>query len=83
MNDVIVESERDRRILIWLVSQVGEQSVRQAVLSLPGARKPYVSNIAKALGLMPPAHLNATEKEVAKRHIAVLKDMLASKKGVT
>lgn len=53
----IVEKERDRRELAWLRAQVGDDAIREAVTRLPGQRRPYVLNIARALGLVLPAWL--------------------------
>lgn len=76
---VILESDRDRRVFEWLVEQVGESAVIAAAESLAGARKPYVSNIAKALGLTPPDHLMLTPRETAKQKLSAIKGMLSRK----
>jgi hypothetical protein len=77
--DIIVESERDKRTLEWLISQVGLVVVEQACIELAGQRKPYVSNLAKVLGLEPPESVRVTPKEVARTRLSVLKDVLKSK----
>ncbi|KIF83941.1 hypothetical protein [Noviherbaspirillum autotrophicum] len=77
--DVIVKSDRDQRTLDWLVAQVGESVVEGACTKLAGARKPYVSNIAKILGLTPPDEMMQTPRDTAKQRIAVIKQMLKEK----
>lgn len=42
---VILENERDRRTLKWLIDTVGQDAVRDAIERIPGRRKPYVSNV--------------------------------------
>ena len=76
--NLIVESKRDQRVLDWLVSQVGEESIANACMQLPGARKLYVSNIAKVLGLSPPADLAVASREEAQRHLEVIHRMLGT-----
>lgn len=51
---LIVESTRDQRVLDWLVRQVGQEAIANACMQLAGARRAYVSNIAKVLKLCPP-----------------------------
>lgn len=74
--DVIVESDRDKRTLAWLIAQVGEKTVELVCSELSGTRRPYVSNLAKALGLVPPDSVIATSPAEAKKHLAVLKCLL-------
>lgn len=78
--DVIVDSERDRRTLEWLIAQVGEGAVEDACTRLAGQRKPYVSNVAKVLGLTPPEALKASAPAEARQQLAVIKTMLKAKK---
>lgn len=77
--DVVLESDRDRRALDWLVSQVGRSAVERACLQLAGERKAYVSNIAKELGLTVPDSISATPKHEAVVQLAAIKAIL--KKG--
>ena len=77
--DVIVESQRDRRTLEWLIAQAGEAAVQTACSELAGARKCYVSNIAKALGLSPPESLSYAAREVAVEHLADIRRMLGKR----
>lgn len=73
---VIVESKRDQRVLDWLIAQVGQEAVDRACAGL-GTRRPYVSNVAKALGLKPPESLQRTPKDEALAHIARIRQRLA------
>jgi hypothetical protein len=66
---VIIESKRDQRILDWLISQVGEAAVMGACDRLSGQRRTYPSNLAKALGLVPPKELAPAAKDDARRHL--------------
>lgn len=66
----IVEKDRDRRELAWLRAQVGDDAIREAVAHLPGQRRPYVLNIARALGLVLPAPLAADPEPRADRRQA-------------
>lgn len=79
--DVIIESERDRRTLEWLIGQVGQEAVEEACARLEGSRKPYVSNLAKVLGLRPPKSLEGPSREEAVRRLTVLRQMFPSKKA--
>ena len=74
--EVIVESKRDQRTLDWLIAQVGQQAVQRACAGL-GGRRPYVSNVARALGLTPPESLRRTPKDEALVHIARIRQRLA------
>ncbi len=73
---VIIENERDRRTLKWLIDTVGKDAVRDAIERIPGRRKPYVSNVAKALGLTPPKDLEVADRETARRHLEAIRRRL-------
>ena len=73
---VLVTSERDRRVLDWLVCQVGREAVKEACYRLTGNRRAYVSNVAKALGLTPPTDLVLTPRDVARQNIAKCKAVI-------
>ncbi|RYE72093.1 MAG: hypothetical protein EOO81_04270 [Oxalobacteraceae bacterium] len=77
--EIILESDRDRRILDWLVGQVGLRAVERACSQLAGERKAYVSNIVKILGLSPPDSILATPRDEALAQLASIKGIL--KKG--
>ncbi len=76
---VLVISERDQRVLDWLVSQVGHDAVEAACSVLPGRRRKYVSNVAKALGLTPPSDLALAPPDVARQHLSEFRAVLRRK----
>ncbi len=59
---VVVETKRDQRVPDWLLEQVGHESVAEGCSKLAGARRACPSNIAKALGLVPPKRLALATK---------------------
>lgn len=67
---VLIENSRDQRVLDWLVKEAGAVAIAEAVQRLAGHRRPYVSNIAKSLGLTPPDDLELTPSDEAKRHLS-------------
>lgn len=73
---VIVVNDRDRRTLAWLCDRVGDAAILAAVSQLAGNRKPYLSNIAKALGVALPEHLEAADRETALKHLAAIRERL-------
>lgn len=73
---VIVANDRDRRTLAWLRDRVGDASIVGAVGQLAGNRKPYLSNVAKALGVALPERLEATDRETALKHLAAIRAKL-------
>ncbi|MCG5075364.1 cryptic plasmid protein A [Paraburkholderia tagetis] len=52
--DVILANDRDRRVYDYLIATCGESKVANARQQLPGRTRPYVSNIAKMLGVTIP-----------------------------
>ena len=78
--NVILETERDRRTLAWLIQQVGEPALERACSRLAGRRKCYPSNLAKCLGLVPPDSLARPSSEQVQ---AYLNDMRALLKHPT
>lgn len=76
--NLIVDSKRDQRVLDWMVSQVGEEAIANACMQLSGARKLYVSNIAKVLDLCPPAELALASRDDAQRHLEAIHMMLGT-----
>jgi hypothetical protein len=78
--NVILETERDRRTLAWLIQQVGEPALQRACATLAGRRKCYPSNLAKCLGLVPPESLVRPSSEQVQ---AYLNDMRALLKHLT
>lgn len=79
--DVILESDRDRRALNWLIDQVGLSAVEDACSQLAGQRKAYVSNLAKALKLTLPDSIFATPKDEALVHLTAVKNILKTRRG--
>lgn len=78
--DVVLESDRDRRALDWLISQVGQSAVESACSQLAGERKAYVSNLAKVLGLTLPDIVSATPKDEALVQLASIKNILKTRR---
>ena len=75
----IIQNDRDQRVYDWLVSEVGEEAVNTACMNLAGKRKPYLSNIAKQLGLTVPERTRFTPNDGAKERLASIIKMLNSK----
>jgi hypothetical protein len=73
---VIVANERDRRTLAWLRDQVGDEAIRGAVDQLAGNRRPYLSNVAKVLGVALPRDLEVVDRETARARLAALRAQL-------
>ena len=77
---LLVENERDRLALAWLKGRVGDHGIERGLHLLVGDRKPYVSNVAKALGLEIPKDLyTAASPDVARENLAKIRAIL--KKG--
>ena len=73
----IISNDRDRRAWEWIVAQVGED--RALGVDLAGDRKPYPSNVAKALGLTIPETVKLPPSDVARERLAGLKAILKGK----
>lgn len=73
----LISNDRDRRAWEWIVSQVGAD--RALAVELAGDRKPYPSNVAKALGLTIPESVSLPPSDVARERLAGLKAMLKGK----
>jgi len=76
---VLIISGRDQRVLDWLVSQVGVDAVQTACTLIPGRRRAFVSNVAKALGLTPPSDLALPPPAVARQNLADFRRLLQRK----
>ena len=74
--NVILETERDRRTLAWLVQQVGEPALERACSRLAGRRKCYPSNLAKCLGLVPPESLARPSPEQVQAYLKDIRGLL-------
>ncbi|WP_321947818.1 hypothetical protein [Paraburkholderia sp. J10-1] len=77
--DVILASQRDRRTFAYLVDTCSLERVIKARQALPGRTRPYVSNIAKQLGVAIPDSVIITPRADGQKHIAEIKEMLSSK----
>lgn len=77
--DVILESPRDQRTLDYLVECCGVERVRRARANLPGETRPYVSNLAKTLGVKVPESVVLTPHPEGQVKIAEIARDLAAK----
>jgi len=74
--NVILETERDRRTLAWLIQQVGEPALERACSRLAGRRKCYPSNLAKCLGQVPPDSLARPSSEQVQAYLNDMRGLL-------
>ncbi|ASV96826.1 cryptic plasmid protein A [Paraburkholderia aromaticivorans] len=77
--DVIVANERDRRSLAYLVDTCRLQRVAKARQALPGRTRPYVSNIARMLGVTLPEAVVITPRAEGRRHLSEIKKFLTAR----
>jgi hypothetical protein len=77
--DIILANDRDRRTLAYLVETCGHERVVRARYALPGRTRPYVSNIAKQLGVTIPEVVVLTPREQGCQQLAEIKKMLSMK----
>ena len=74
---IVVENDRDRVALEWLHKCVGDQGIARGLGLLAGARKPFVSNVARALGLEIPKDLYVPARpEIAKEALSKIRENL-------
>ena len=73
---IILANDRDRRTLAWLRTQVSDDAIAAAVDQLAGARRPYISNVCKVLGLAIPEGMEVASREDALRHLAAIRAKL-------
>ena len=68
--DPLLNNDRAKREWLWLCRRVGEEAAREAIGRIPGARKPFPTNIAKVLGVDLPdeKYLPALPGEAAEIH---------------
>jgi len=78
MDAIIIENERDKRVLDWLIARVGEQGVKDAIARIPGKRRPYVSNVVKVLGVKIPEDVinPPVPREEARKRLEAIKESL-------
>jgi hypothetical protein len=77
--DVILANERDRRAFAYLIETCGMHRVTRARQDLSGRRRPYVSNIAKMLGVTIPDAVIITPREEGRRHLAEIMRFLTAR----
>lgn len=78
INEIIVESYRDEKTLIYLIKVLGEKRIIDTIESFKGGKRYYVSNIAKANKVDIPDHIYhvVADKEEVKKILADLKSKL-------
>lgn len=76
---VVLETDRDRNTYRWLIAKYGEDAIKRAIAGLLGARKPYVSNIVKALGAKVPFQIEHPVSDDTKQKLRALREKLAAK----
>lgn len=57
LDDVIIENDRDRKTLIYLIKVLGKERITQTLSNFTGGKRFYVSNIAKANKIEVPDHI--------------------------
>lgn len=55
--DILIQNERDSRVLSWLRSIYTDDEIEIALSCLAGQRRPYVSNVCKLFGVVPPENI--------------------------
>ena len=73
---IILANDRDRRTLAWLRTQVSDDAIAAAVEQLAGARRPYITNVCKVLGLTIPDGMEVASREEALRHLSAIRAKL-------
>lgn len=76
LSAIVIENQRDKRTLNWLVSQVGQEAIEGALNRLSGKRNPYLSNIIKELGVALPERFETVDRETALQYINELRERL-------
>ena len=74
--DAIIESDRDRRAYAYLIETCGENRVANARQQLAGCTRPYVSNLAKVLGVTIPEVVVNTPREEARQRLSEIKKII-------
>jgi hypothetical protein len=76
---VRVQNERDRKVLVWLRGQVSDDAIATAARACAPVRsKPYLSAVCRQLGLKAPIMPSAslTSDAVGEKHLAVMYKIL-------
>ncbi|MBC8743000.1 hypothetical protein F6X40_41930 [Paraburkholderia sp. UCT31] len=76
--DVIIETDRDRRVYDYLIEACGQARVMNARQKLPGRTRPYVSNLVKMLGVVIPDAVVITPREEGRRRLVEIKKILTA-----
>ena len=76
---MIIENDRDKRAAEWLESTFGAEAIVEAENALIGARKPFVSNVAKQLGVIIPDDVIRTPNAEARARLDEIRKLLAEK----
>ena len=80
MNEPIIESERDQRSWEYLCRVAGEDRCRAEIEVL--TRKPYVSNVAKSLGVAIPVEVYTPRPEPIPRNPEIARQEIAKMKAI-
>ena len=80
MNDPIIQSERDQLSWNYLCRVAGEERCRAEIEAL--TRKPYVSNVAKSLGLKIPAEVYVPKPESPPKNPEIARQEIAKMKAL-
>ena len=80
MIEPIIQSERDQRSWDYLLRVAGEDRCRAEIEAL--TRKPYVSNLAKALGVAIPAEVYTPRPEPVPRNPDIARQEIAKMKAL-
>lgn len=78
--DVIIESDRDEKTLVYLIQLLGQQAIVDTISNFKGGRRYYVSNIAKAHKIEIPAHVYSVipDKAVVDEYLQNLKSLFGN-----
>ncbi|MFW1916195.1 hypothetical protein ACG9ZJ_21300 [Acinetobacter sp. ULE_I064] len=78
IDDVIIESDRDEKTLIYLIKVLGERRIIETIDAFKGGKRFYVSNIAKSNKVDVPDHIYhvSADREEVKKILAELKAKL-------
>lgn len=56
--DILIQNERDARVLSWLRARYTDDEIEIALSCLAGQRRPFLSNVCKLFGVVPPEDLS-------------------------
>lgn len=78
IDEVIIESDRDEKTLIYLIKVLGEKRIIETINAFKGGKRFYVSNVAKANKVDVPDHIYhvAADRDEVKKILADLKAKL-------